>query len=96
MSLFTDWSLFIIMIFYSGLSVCTFIVNCVVISQFIDITKVFLLFSAYDFDGPTYFIPQPHNVTFHVGQTATLLCSVENLGNKTVSNNTFLFFIFIV
>ncbi|XP_060607625.1 lachesin-like [Ruditapes philippinarum] len=72
------------MIFYTGLSVCTFIVNFVVISQFIDITKVFLLISAYDFDGPTYFIPQPHNVTFHVGQTATLLCSVENLGNKTV------------
>lgn len=39
---------------------------------------------AYDFTGNTYFIPQPNNVTFSIGQTATLLCSVENLGNLTV------------
>lgn len=37
-----------------------------------------------DYDGPTYFIPQPQNVTFEVGQTATLRCSIENLGKKTV------------
>jgi len=38
-----------------------------------------------DYEGPTYFIPQPQNVTYQVGQTATLRCSIENLGKKTVS-----------
>ncbi|XP_045156360.2 zwei Ig domain protein zig-8-like isoform X2 [Mercenaria mercenaria] len=56
-------------------------------STFVTLIYVFLCLMsaiAYDYESPTYFIPQPHNVTFHIGQTATLLCSVENLGNKTV------------
>ena len=37
-----------------------------------------------DYEGPTYFIPQPNNVSYQAGSTATLTCSVENLGNKFV------------
>ncbi|KAL4228338.1 hypothetical protein ACF0H5_013768 [Mactra antiquata] len=37
-----------------------------------------------DYKGPTYFIPQPNNITFNIGQTATLQCSVENLGDRFV------------
>ncbi|XP_052796916.1 zwei Ig domain protein zig-8-like isoform X1 [Mya arenaria] len=37
-----------------------------------------------DYEGPTYFIPQPNNVTFKPGQTALLRCSVENLGKKYI------------
>ncbi|XP_052281209.1 hemicentin-1-like [Dreissena polymorpha] len=37
-----------------------------------------------DYDGPTYFIPQPNNVTYQAGATATLTCSVENLGKKFI------------
>ncbi|KAH3840936.1 hypothetical protein DPMN_114395 [Dreissena polymorpha] len=37
-----------------------------------------------DYEGPTYFIPQPNNVSYQAGSTATLTCSVENLGNKFI------------
>ncbi|ESO92559.1 hypothetical protein LOTGIDRAFT_120469 [Lottia gigantea] len=31
-----------------------------------------------------YFIKRPNNVTFHRGETAVLVCAIENLGTKTV------------
>lgn len=37
-----------------------------------------------EYEAQPYFIPQPNNFTYNVGQKATLLCSIENLGKKFV------------